>query len=75
MLQYAHMTHYNISINDELAEIVEYMMKERKYANRSEFFRELIRRHYLENADYVIEALDPSDPDYKLLEKRKKESG
>lgn len=68
------MTHYNISINDELAEIVERLMKERKYANRSEFFRELIRQHYLQDENnYVIEKLDPSDPDYQLIEKMKKE--
>lgn len=37
------MVTYNISINDELAEEVEKYMKRKKYANRSELFRDLIR--------------------------------
>jgi len=33
----------NISLNKELAEVVDREVKENKYANRSEFFRELVR--------------------------------
>ena len=68
------MINYNISINDELAIIVEQIMRERKYANRSEFFRDLIRRFYVKEKDYTIEELDPSDPDYQLIESRKKDA-
>ncbi|MFA6305608.1 MAG: ribbon-helix-helix domain-containing protein [Candidatus Gracilibacteria bacterium] len=38
----------NISLNKELADIVEHEVKAKKYANRSEFFRDLIRKNYLE---------------------------
>lgn len=65
------MVHYNISINDELAELVEQMMKHGRYANRSEFFRDLIRKAYLNN-DCIIEELHPDDPDYKLLQAEKR---
>ena len=62
---------YNISINSELAKVVEQIMKQRKYANRSEFFRDLIRRYYLEE-EYSIEEVDPSDSDHKLIKEREK---
>lgn len=39
----------NISINEDLAEIVEKEMKDKKYTNKSEFFRDLIRRQYVYN--------------------------
>lgn len=39
------MANYHISLNDELAEIVELEMKRGRYANRSEFFRNLVRKH------------------------------
>ncbi len=61
----------NISLNKELAEIVEYEVKHKKYANRSEFFRDLIRKQYIEN-DLDIEYVDKDDPDYKLAQKLKK---
>lgn len=63
---------FNISINDELADIVTQEMKRKKYANRSEFFRDLIRRHYLESNDgiYQIDTVTSNDPDYALLKTR-----
>jgi len=39
---------YNISINPELAQVVEKEIKQGKYANRSEFFRDLIRKFLLQ---------------------------
>jgi len=39
----------NISLNEDLAEIVEKEMKEKKYASKSEFFRDLLRRQYVYN--------------------------
>lgn len=45
------MANYSISINDELAEIVEKEMKKGRYENRSEFFRELIREKYVEGQE------------------------
>ncbi len=41
------MATYNISINDELAEEFELYMKRKKYASRSECFRDLIREKIL----------------------------
>ena len=37
----------NISITKDLAEFVDKEVKDKKFANRSEFFRHLIRKHYL----------------------------
>lgn len=37
----------NISITKDLAEFVNKEVKEKKYANRSEFFRDIIRQNYL----------------------------
>ncbi len=37
----------NISLNKELVKIVDREIKTQKYANRSEFFRDLIRRQYV----------------------------
>jgi Arc/MetJ-type ribon-helix-helix transcriptional regulator len=65
---------YNISINEELAEIVEQMMKAGRYTNRSEFFRDLIRKYYINEMDMVIEELDENDPDYKYIQERKKDA-
>ncbi|MDD3861749.1 MAG: ribbon-helix-helix domain-containing protein [Candidatus Gracilibacteria bacterium] len=36
----------NISLNKELAEVVDREVKTQKFANRSEFLRHLIRKHY-----------------------------
>lgn len=61
----------NISLNKELADIVEHEVKTKKYANRSEFFRDLIRTNYILND---IEELDKNDPDYKLVRKIEKDA-
>lgn len=61
----------NISLNKELADIVEHEVKTKKYANRSEFFRDLLRKNYILND---IEELDKNDPDYKLVKKMEKDS-
>ena len=53
---------YTISVNKELARIVEKEKKHGKFGNTSEFFRHLIRQHYV-NEEFVIERLDPTDPD------------
>ncbi|MEA2088710.1 MAG: ribbon-helix-helix domain-containing protein [Patescibacteria group bacterium] len=38
---------YNISLNKELAKIVDKQIKSGKFANRSEFFRQLLRSVFL----------------------------
>ncbi len=38
----------NIAINPELLVVVDKEMKKKKYTNRSEFFRDLIRKQFLE---------------------------
>lgn len=54
----------NISINEDLAKIVDHEVKDKKYANRSEFFRDLIRQKY------VYKKKLPVDIDYyKALDK------
>lgn len=62
----------NISLNKELMDIVNKEVKEKKYANRSEFIRDLIRTAYIMNQPLIIEALDENDPDYKLIKQREK---
>ena len=67
------MINYNISLNNELAQIVEQKIQEGKYANRSEFFRELIRHIFVFQESLDIEAIMPDNSDYKKLEKMSKE--
>lgn len=43
------MLSYNISINEDLAKLVDKKVKDGKFANRSEFFRQLLRATFLEN--------------------------
>ncbi len=69
------MTTCTISMNDELAEIVEYEMRRGRYKNKSEFFRNLVRKVYLESEEGVIEEVLSGDPDYELVKKREKEPG
>lgn len=64
---------YNISFNEELATVVEAMIRKGKYANRSEFFRNLVRDNCLEDDECVIEELDTSDPDYRFIKEGKKD--
>ena len=40
---------YNISLNKELAQVVDKQIKLGKFANRSEFFRQLLRSLFLSN--------------------------
>jgi Arc/MetJ-type ribon-helix-helix transcriptional regulator len=64
---------YNISLNDELAEIVDMQIKIQKYSTKSEFFRDLIRHKYVKDMeDFEIERIDGRDPDYDLVQNRKK---
>jgi len=72
-ISYYTMVHYNITLNQELADIVDREMKKKKYSNRSEFFRDLVRRQYVEE-DYAIEPVLPGDPDYALAKERLKKS-
>lgn len=64
------MTTFNISMDDELAEFVDQMMKRFKFSNRSEFFRDLVRQKYIEETG-VIEQIYPGDPDYELIQREK----
>ena len=61
------MSTYNISLNPALAQIVEREIKVKKYASRSEFFRDLLRHYFLEPE---IEKLNPGEADYAFLQKR-----
>jgi len=73
------MVTYTISFNDELDVFVREIMKKNKYSNKSEFFRELVLKHYLEknitrNNSYKefqndIEIKKLSDELGKILEK------
>ena len=65
------MTTYNISINDELASIVEETIKTQKYANRSEFFRDLLRKFFVKN-EHSIEEINEHDEDYNIIQAREK---
>ena len=58
--------------NKELSQIIDREMKRKKFANRSEFFRDLIRKSYLTWEPYKIEELGASEPDMALLRSRKK---
>ncbi len=49
------MLSYNISINEDLTKLVDKKVKEGKFANRSEFFRQLLRANFLENQNDWIE--------------------
>lgn len=65
------MPNYNISLNGALAKIVEKEIKIKKYASRSEFFRDLVRRQYV-HEEYTIEPITDNDPDQRILKKRKR---
>ncbi|MBI5415080.1 ribbon-helix-helix protein, CopG family [Candidatus Peregrinibacteria bacterium] len=68
------MVHYNITLNEDLADVVESQMKRRRFANRSEFFRDLIRSQYvlIENENILIEEISRDDADYAIIKKREK---
>jgi Arc/MetJ-type ribon-helix-helix transcriptional regulator len=64
------MINYNISLNKELAQIVEEKIKLGKYANRSEFFREMIRKLFVfENDKLEIEEIKKGTKEYEELKK------
>ncbi|MBA3047935.1 ribbon-helix-helix domain-containing protein [Patescibacteria group bacterium] len=64
---------YNISLNKELALLVDKHVKSGKFANRSEFFRQLLRSMFLPNAaDNTLNDWIYSDPHYSELKKRVK---
>ena len=76
----------NISLSKELASIVDKEIKEGKYANRSEFFRDILRKQFIqksqspENIDYyktLDQTLkdawgDSSNDDIFLIKKKRK---
>lgn len=69
------MPNYNISLNDELAMVVDTEIKIRKYSSRSEFFRDLVRQRYVTNADQCdIEVVSSNDPDAALIQSRKRDA-
>ena len=62
---------YNISLNKELAQIVEEKIKLGKFANRSEFFRQLLRSMFLsEKTKDIKNDFVYSEPYYSELQKR-----
>ncbi len=62
---------YNISLNKELAQIVEKKIKSGKFANRSEFFRQILRSMFLsEKAGKIENDFIYSEPHYSELRKR-----
>ena len=66
------MPNYNISLNDDLAQIVETEIKEGKYSNRSEFFRALVRNRYVADDDRcTIETVSVDDSDAAIIKQRK----
>ncbi|MBI2483563.1 ribbon-helix-helix protein, CopG family [Candidatus Uhrbacteria bacterium] len=69
------MATYNISLNDELARIVDIEIKEKKYSSRSEFFRDLVRQKYVTHEDrHDIETLSSADPDVMIIQDRKNDA-
>lgn len=65
------MINYNISINKELADVVDREIKVGKYANRSEFFRDMIRDMFVRE-DVDVEVISPRTQTYKKLKKEVK---
>ena len=65
-------------MNNDLADFISQMLKKYKYANRSEFFRDLVRKEYLKERKVIdncaIEELHPDDEDFKIIEERKNNS-
>lgn len=67
------MPNYNISINSELAQVIDRAMREKKYSSRSEFFRDLVRDKFvIGSEENDITRLSSSDSDYALVKKRKR---
>lgn len=53
----------NISINEELVKVIDIEIKKKKYANRSEFFRDLIRKTFVDDKEDFVYSKDY----YKML--------
>lgn len=67
------MTTYSISLNNELAELVEKEMKSRRFSNRSEFFRDLVRNKFFPSENTAqIEEIPEYSRDYKTIQERSK---
>lgn len=66
------MVTYNISLNENLSKIVDKQMAAGKFANRSEFFRQLIRFVFLSNKGNDINDFIYSEPYYSGLKTRVK---
>lgn len=65
------MVTYNISLNKELAQIVDKKIKSGKFANRSEFFRQLLRSAFLSGReDNIADDFIYSEPYYSELKQR-----
>lgn len=58
---------YNISINKELDSIVSKKMKEGRYGNRSEFFRDLLRRSFVFENNLDIELVPQGTKEHKEM--------
>ncbi|MFH1030338.1 MAG: ribbon-helix-helix domain-containing protein [bacterium] len=63
---------YNISLNEDLSKIVDIQVKSGKFANRSEFFRQLIRFVFLSSKGNDINDFIYSEPYYSELKTRVK---
>ena len=61
---------YNISLNEDLCKIVDANVRTGKFANRSEFFRQLIRFVFLSNRCNDINDFIYSEPYYSELKAR-----
>ncbi len=66
---------YSVSLNTDLAKVVEKEMKANKYENKSEFFRDLIRKIYVSpELTYTKESITSNDPDLIVIKRRKKDA-
>lgn len=63
---------YNISLNEDLSKIVDTQVKSGKFANRSEFFRQLIRFVFLSSKGNDINDFIYCEPYYSELKERAK---
>lgn len=64
------MSTYNISLNKELADLVDKQLKEGKFANRSEFFRQLLRHAFFSQEQSTQNDWIYSEPFYGELKSR-----
>ncbi len=61
---------YNISLNKELAELVDEQLKQGRFANRSEFFRQLLRHAFFSQEQSIQNDWIYSEPFYGELKNR-----